>query len=150
MILGNINDTKQIDVLSKDENLKIAFDYIMSQKYINDNNEKILIKNDEIFAFKNVLNTTLFNNVFELHHRYIDMFFCIKGQEDVYITKASNISLTEEYNSNNDIVHGTSNSYHKITLYEGDYILLFPDDAHSPGKGNNNQVEKLVIKVKTQ
>lgn len=147
MIFGNINDAKQYNVLSTYENMKIALDYLEEGHFMNEVNNKTSLKGDLVFAFKNIVNTKEFENYFEVHHRYADIFYCVKGYEDVYFTSAEQLHPLEDFIVENDIVHGTVDTYQKITLHEGDYIILFPEDAHAPGRGNGELLEKIVVKV---
>ena len=147
MIFGNINDAKQYNVLSTYENMKIALDYLKEGHFMDEVNTKTPINGDLVFAFKNIVNTKGFENYFEVHHKYADVFYCVKGYEDVYFTSAEQLHPLEDFIVENDIVHGTVDTYQKITLHEGDYIILFPEDAHAPGRGNGELLEKIVVKV---
>lgn len=147
MIFGNINDIKQYNTLSNNDNFKIALDYIKSNNFMDEVNMKLNLKDDEVFAFKNKVNTKPFENYFEVHHKYADIFYVVEGQEDVYFSNANQLHPVEEFIVENDIVHGSVDTYQKVTLKKGDYMILFPDDAHAPGRGNGEQLEKLVIKV---
>ena len=130
MIFGNINDLTQYNLLSKNENMKIALDYIKANNFMKE------------------INTKPFENYFEVHHKYADIFYVIKGQEDVYFTSSKELNTLEDYIEKDDIVHGNVNTYQKISLKKGDYIIVFPEDAHAPGRGNGETLEKLVVKVK--
>lgn len=148
MIFGNINDAKQYNVLNTYENMKIALDYLKEGHFMDEVNTKTPINGDLVFAFKNIVNTKGFENYFEVHHKYADVFYCVKGQEDVYFTSAKKLHPLEDFIEEIDIVHGTVDTYQKITLQVGDYIILFPEDAHAPGRGNGELLEKIVVKVK--
>lgn len=148
MIFGNINDAKQYNVLSAYENMKIALDYLKEGHFMDEVNTKTPINGDLVFAFKNIVNTKGFENYFEVHHKYADVFYCVKGQEDVYFTSVKQLHPLEDFIEEIDIVHGTVDTYQKITLQVGDYIILFPEDAHAPGRGNGELLEKIVVKVK--
>ena len=145
MIFGNINDKTQYDLLCKDENFKIALNYIKADNF---KDEKVNIKDNDIYAFKNVINTKPFENYFEIHHKYADIFYIIDGQEDIYLTDAKQLKALEEYDEKSDVVHGTVETYQKISLKKGDYIVIFPEDAHCPSRGDGKPLEKLIIKVK--
>ena len=145
MIFGNINDKAQYDLLCKDENFKIALNYIKANNF---KDEKVNIKDNDIYAFKNVINTKPFENYFEIHHKYADIFYIIDGQEDIYLTDAKQLKALEKYDEKSDVVHGTVETYQKISLKKGDYIVIFPEDAHCPSRGDGKPLEKLIIKVK--
>ncbi len=145
MILGNINDNTQYDLLCKNENFKIALDYIKNNDF---KDEKVNIKGDDIYAFKSVINTKPFENYFEIHHKYTDIFYIINGQEDIYLSDAKQLKASGEFDVQKDVVHGTVETYQKISLKKGDYIVIFPEDAHAPGRGNGKLLEKLIVKVK--
>ena len=150
MIFGNINDLTQYNLLSKNENMKIALDYIKANNFMKEINTKVSIKDNEVYAFKNLVNTKPFENYFEVHHKYADIFYVINGQEDVYFTSSKELNTLEDYIEKDDIVHGNVDTYQKISLKKGDYIIVFPEDAHAPGRGNGEILEKLVVKVKVR
>ena len=147
MIYGNINNINQINKLSDNNNFKEIFDYLKN----NNLNLKIDNKyqlNENITYFINKLNTKPFDNIFEAHKDKIDFFYILKGSVDVYVSNIKNLEITQEYDSNKDIMFGKTDECLKITLNKGDYIILFPEDGHSPGKGNNNYFEQIVFKIK--
>ena len=145
MIVGNINDKTQYDLLCKNENFKIALDYIKANNF---KDEKVSIKNDDIYAFKSTINTKPFENNFEFHQKYADVFYIIDGHEDIYLTDAKQLKALKEFDIQKDVVHGTVQTYQKISLKKGDYIVIFPEEAHCPSRGDGKLLEKLVVKVK--
>lgn len=147
MIFGNINNENEYNFISKNEKLKTALDYIKQGNYPSIENEKLFL-NDDIFLFLKKANTKEYTNRYEAHKNYLDIFYLIKGTEDVYVSKTIDMNVSEEYNPEKDIMFGQVNYYQKITMHEGDYIIVFPEDAHAPIKGNGDPIEQLVIKVK--
>ena len=147
MIKGNINDLVQYQFLSTNEKLKAALNYIKEGKYIQEEGIKDTF-HPSCTAFINKLNTRSFNHTFEAHNKNIDIFYVIKGYEEVYVGSRKEATIKEEYIEEKDILFLESNIYQKTILQEGDYIILFPEDIHAPGIGDGSYLEKLVIKVK--
>lgn len=145
MIYGNIKDINQINYLSKNEDLKIALNSLNSNEVLEENRKYSLSNN--IYTFVNKINTKIFDCCFEAHKKHIDIFYVVKGKEDVYFAAADTLEPIDSYDCENDVIHGRVKYYTKITLYEGDYIVLFPEDCHAPGCGNGEYLEKKVIKL---
>jgi biofilm protein TabA len=83
----------------------------------------------------------------EAHRRYIDLQYIISGTERIGYTPIDRLTLGE-YNPDKDF-QGLSGGGDFITLSAGDFMILFPDDAHMPGMAVNNPVpvKKVVVKI---
>ena len=147
MIYGNINDLTQINKILDKNDFKDIIKYLKQKDFNLIEGERYYL-NDNINYFINKLNTKEFDNRFEAHKDKIDFFYILEGQVDIYISNIKDLNIIEEYDPNKDIMFGKSNKYNKITLYKNDYIILFPEDGHSPGKGNGNYFEQIVFKIK--
>ena len=88
---------------------------------------------------------------FEAHRKYIDIQFLVKGKEYVYITPTENSGkkIIKDYNPENDAELFDQDTCTRHMLYPGNFMVLFPNDAHKPSiKVNNNEkVRKVVVKV---
>lgn len=83
----------------------------------------------------------------EAHRRYIDLQYIISGTEQIGYTPIDRLTLGE-YNPDKDF-QALSGSGNFITLSAGDFMLLFPDDAHMPGMAVDDPipVKKVVVKI---
>ena len=87
--------------------------------------------------------------LFEAHRDYIDIQYVIEGEEQIGVTDYSNCSEAITYDKEKDIefLNGDGEYY---PLNAGEYMVLYPCDAHKPSISLNNQstVRKAVVKVK--
>jgi YhcH/YjgK/YiaL family protein len=83
----------------------------------------------------------------EAHRRYIDLQYIISGTERIGYAHVSRLTLGD-YNPEKDFLALTG-SGDFITLSAGDFMLLFPEDAHMPGMAVENPlpVKKVVVKI---
>ena len=86
---------------------------------------------------------------FEAHKKYIDIHYCISGSEGIGYNDVSRLTPTTEYDEDNDYYLLTG-GYQKVILHEGDFCIVFPEDAHIPMmKGvSDEKLLKAVAKVK--
>ena len=147
MIIGNIYDSIQIRILSENPKFKAAFDAIKTQIFENNTNDKVFYTDDS-FGFMNSLNTKPFSGRYEAHKKYLDLFYCVEGVEEVIVTSSTSGKIVEPYSEEKDIYFLEKTQDIKITLHEGDYIILFPEDAHAPAIGDGSHLKKLVLKIK--
>lgn len=84
---------------------------------------------------------------FEAHKKYIDVQYMVSGIENI------GWALTEKLT---EISFDEQKDYVKLTgkgdlfpLSEGNFFILFPDDAHQPGIliGESRPVKKIVLKI---
>ncbi len=68
---------------------------------------------------------------FEAHKDYIDIHYCIDGSEGIGYNDVSRLRATTEYNAADDY-YLLEGEYSKIVLREGDFCVVFPEDAHIP------------------
>lgn len=89
---------------------------------------------------------------FEAHKQYIDIQFMIDGCE---IISTENIDVMHKYKCIESFGDGdtelfeVNNECVDNVLNNGDFIILYPKDAHAPGicVGEKKTVKKAVIKV---
>ncbi len=87
---------------------------------------------------------------FEAHRRYADIQCILEGEEIIYVADASALELEEDFLEEKDIAFyrgsGIGTAHH---LKQGEYIVLYPGEAHKPGvrAGANSRVKKAVFKV---
>lgn len=86
---------------------------------------------------------------FETHKKNIDVHFIIQGSETIGITPVKNLNKTAEYNDEDDYQLFEGKVEEAIDLEEGDFLILFADEAHVTGgiKGNPEKLKKIVYKI---
>ncbi len=80
----------------------------------------------------------------ENHKKYIDLQYIVSGVEQIGI--AFEADIAEAYNEEKDIAFFNGDNF-LVTLREGDFAILFPQDLHMPKVGNGGAVKKVVIKI---
>ena len=82
----------------------------------------------------------------EAHKKYIDIQCVLKGRELFGVADLSTQTLYEDKFEEKDVAfyHGEVDL---LTLSDGDFVVVFPEDAHRPQQGDGSRVEKVVVKV---
>jgi len=83
----------------------------------------------------------------EAHRHYIDLQYIISGTERIGYAHLSRLTQGD-YNPEKDFL-ALSGVGDFVTLSAGDFMLLFPEDAHMPGMavGDPAPVKKVVVKI---
>lgn len=89
---------------------------------------------------------------FEAHKKYIDIQYVIKGKELVGVADYADFEPLIEYDENKDIeflTMKTTKAPEMVELREGQFLILYPDDAHMPSIAAKEPtfVKKAVVKV---
>lgn len=129
------------------ENLKIGLEWLKNADFKNINDGKYVI-NDDLYVNIQTYETKD-TALFEAHRKYIDIQYIISGEEKIGISDYNMCSTLEEYNKEKDIEFLSANSDNYEILRDGEFVILFPHDAHQPSLDNNKKrtVRKAVVKV---
>lgn len=88
----------------------------------------------------------------EAHRAYIDVMCMISGEETIYMKPAQRLRhVTQPYNAQKDaLLAEIDDDCSAIRLQAGDFIILFPEDAHAPGCRTEmpSHVKKIIGKVR--
>lgn len=150
MILANIKDAEKYCAINK--NFKVVFDFL---KTLTKDSKETLEADDYKVNFSGKYCDTADKNAdgtlkkFEAHKKYIDIHYCISGSEGIGYNDVSRLTPDTEYDEENDYLL-LSGEYQKVVLHEGDFCIVFPEDAHIPMmKGTvDGKLLKAVAKVK--
>ena len=71
-------------------------------------------------------------NGFEAHRKYIDIQFPIEGLETVKCCPIDFLEVSTVYNEENDYILFSDKDGSMLTIGNGYFIVLFPDDGHMP------------------
>jgi biofilm protein TabA len=90
--------------------------------------------------------------VFEGHRRYIDFQYVVRGEEALGWAPTERAAVARPYNDERDIWLGTvpSAEMTMVHLSAGQLAVLYPSDAHAPGRsptGVAAPVKKIVVKI---
>ncbi len=82
----------------------------------------------------------------EAHKKYIDIQCVLKGKELFGVADLGTQTIYEDKFEEKDVAfyHGDVDL---LTLTDGDFVIVFPEDAHRPQQGDGSHVEKVVVKV---
>ncbi len=87
---------------------------------------------------------------FESHHEHFDIQFIAQGREYFGVCPAEGLTLKEPHPERDTYFYEMPDSYGKVLLCPGDFIIVSPEEAHMAKcavKGPE-KIKKAVIKVK--
>ena len=148
MIIGNIKDAERY--FGVNPNFEKAFEYL---KTLAKNSEKGPFEFD---GFKG--NVLMFDNlgkssgdkevVLESHRQYLDIHYVIEGSEAIGYADIDTLEVSTEYNGDDDYLLLKGDIY-KVYLKEGDFCIVFPEDAHAPSMyAWDDSLKKAVVKIR--
>lgn len=89
--------------------------------------------------------------LFEAHRKYIDIQFIIAGHEKIGVGEYNKCKSNIPYSEEQDIEFlDAPAGFEYIEMNTGDFLILYPDDAHKPSISIGDKpthVRKLVVKV---
>ncbi len=103
---------------------------------------------DALFALVQAYNTKAPSEGFwEAHRRYIDLQFIVQGTERIGYAPLHRLRL-ESHDERRDL-SVLSGEGDLLTLTDGCFMLLWPEDAHMPGlqADQSGPVRKIVFKI---
>lgn len=87
----------------------------------------------------------------EAHRKYLDVMYMVEGEEIIYVKAAAQMQkITKEYDPDEDfLLAETDADVTPVLLKAGSFVMLFPQDAHTPGCQVNGpcNVKKIIGKV---
>ena len=110
------------------------------------------LKGNEIFAnFAQYETNPASGGKLEAHRAYIDVMCMIAGKEIIRVKNTKFLSqILSEYNAEGDyLLARLDDDCSSILLQEGDFCILFPEDAHAPALSAEtvSSVKKVIGKV---
>lgn len=110
------------------------------------------IDREEVFASVQSYDTKPHGDIpWECHREYIDIQFVYSGREKVGVAPVTGISGFD-YDQANDIAFTQDKTEGEwVPLEAGDFVVLFPEDAHRPRGYFDDApeaVQKIVVKVR--
>lgn len=70
---------------------------------------------------------------FESHRKYIDIQYVVTGHEHIDVEDADGLEVTEPFSANGDIAfYADTEKFSTADLADGDFVILFPGEAHRP------------------
>lgn len=109
------------------------------------------IDGDNLFVNVNSYRTASKDELYEQHHKYIDIQYIAAGKETIKAINLDGALLADPYKEERECAFykpGKGTAIFEMT--DGDALILFPDDPHCPGLvyGEETNVKKIIVKVK--
>lgn len=133
------------------ERVQKALDFMASYAAVNPQNEDIVLDGENVFVKVRPMNTKPVEDCsFEAHKKYADIHFAAKGSERIGYADVR-ILTEKSYDESKDAM-ALSGSGDLITLNEGYFMIVLPDDAHMPCVcvDKPSELIKLIAKIKLQ
>lgn len=146
MIADHIANAERYAVLGP--LFKQAFDFLRNQNLDALADGRHDLAGDSLFALVQGYGTKPQSEGFwEAHRRYIDLQFIVRGVERIGYAPLHRMTLDSHDESRDlSVLHGDGDF---LTLTEGCFMLLWPEDAHMPGlqADRSGLVRKIVFKI---
>mgnify|MGYP001111580865 CR=1 FL=1 len=146
MILAS--NSTALDYRGIHPNLDLALERITPEFLSSLGEERVELKGEEVYCTKFTYETIADSEAFfEAHRLYLDIHLMLSGSERVEI--ASPAAL-EQFDHQGDFYAYHGEGRHSLILSPGDFLVVFPDDAHKIKMqvGGLETVSKAVFKVK--
>lgn len=107
-------------------------------------------RHDLFVSFQDTTTEPAEGRCYEAHREYIDVQFVVSGEEIIRVANISRLTETDPYDPDRDIAFYEQTPGNDVHLHPGDFLILFPEDAHLPKipPGTPGKVQKVVVKVR--
>ena len=129
-----------------------AFELLKNEKLINTPDGRYQVDGENLYYIvQHYITKPLEEGKLEAHRKYIDVQFIAEGEELLGYYPLDNLKIATPYDQTKDVAfYNLPKKISTITLEEGMFCILFPNDAHLPSRQINDpsNVFKVVVKVK--
>ncbi len=113
---------------------------------------RVDVDGDNLFLLLNAYQTHATEDaLFEAHQKYIDVMYMVEGEEIIYVKPTEALSaVTQPYDSEKDVLLAKLDcDATPVRLVAGNFVVLFPQDAHAPACyiDTPRAVKKIIGKV---
>lgn len=143
MVSGNIKNCEKYYPLNK--HFKAVFEYL---KTVKKENGKYIISEENAWVNPPVVRNDC-SDIYETHRKFIDIHYILSGSQTFGCCNAKRLNITEKYDENIDceFLKGDGDL---IKMSEGDFIIVFPEDAHNVIVDFNNSCELVTVVAKVR
>lgn len=129
---------------------KRAFDYLKSHDLLALEPQTITIDGDEIYGSLMELEShPQDEQPLEAHDKHIDIQLLLAGNERIgWRPRSLCTDVTVPYDQEKDILFFGERPTSFVDLLPGDFVILYPEDAHAPMIGSGKEIKKIIVKVK--
>ena len=131
-------------------NLDLALEHITPDFLSRVGSERVELKGGDVYATRFTYETVPEEeSFFEAHRKYLDIHIMVDGSEGVEIAPPESLTEFDRVEANDFYAYRGPASY-KLTLSPGDFLVVFPNDAHRIKMQLNTPetVSKVVFKVR--
>ena len=132
--------------------IKKAFDFLKDCYESGVKPGRYVLDGDSLYAAVSEYETAAPESLkWEAHRKYLDIQCVLKGREKLGIAALDSMLDAEEYLEEKDCLFSqTVKDCSYINMEEGNFAILFPQDAHQPRciADEKSKVLKVVVKVK--
>lgn len=128
-----------------------AINYLQGLKVSHeDAGEKILVNDKFSYSVQSFNTKPVEQCRLESHRKYIDVQIIVEGEECMEIADISGLTIEEEYEEEKDVMFwNVPKRMARVTLSAGNYIVLYPENAHRGAVSikESSRVLKIVGKI---
>lgn len=88
----------------------------------------------------------------EAHRKYLDIMYMVAGEEMIYVKPTGRLKeITRPYAAqSDDLLAKVDSDLTAVRLQQGQFVVLFPQDAHCPAcqVDGVERVKKIIVKLK--
>lgn len=131
-------------------NLDLALDHITPEFLASVGPERVELKDGDVYATRFTYQTIpAEESFFEAHKKFLDIHIMVQGSEGVEIAPPESLEEFDRTESN-DFYAYRGLGHYKLALSPGDFLVVFPGDAHRIKMRVNDPetVSKVVFKVR--
>lgn len=147
MIIGEIDHLAQISI--GNELLSEALKWVAEHDKDNFEKGTTFIRDDKRIKVNAEIVAMLpqGKQMLEAHRQFIDIHVPISSEETIGWSSLKHLrNITQEYDSEKDIEFYGDEPQSFLTVYPGQCVIFFPEDAHAPNIGVGRH-KKLCIKI---
>ena len=131
-------------------NLDLALEHITPEFLAGVGPQRVELKGGDVYATRFIYKTVPAEDTFfEAHKKYLDIHIMVQGSEGVEIAPPDTLTEFDRTEANDFYAYRGEGDY-KLTLSPGDFLVVFPNDAHriKMQAAGPQEVTKVVFKVK--
>ncbi len=133
-------------------NLDLALEHITEAYLSSVGYDRVELRGSDVYATRFTYETVPpEESFFEAHKKYLDIHIMTEGSEGVEIAPPESLTEFDRVEANDFYAYRGEGDY-KLTLSPGDFLVVFPGDAHriKMQTGGPETVTKVVFKIRIQ
>ncbi|MBR1838707.1 MAG: YhcH/YjgK/YiaL family protein [Bacteroidaceae bacterium] len=149
MILAKLSDSARYESIHPA--LSALFEYVKTHHLLTAPTGRLSLDDENLFI--NVVDATLMTKdaqKLEVHRAYIDVHIPLSGSEIIGVRHIDTLDEPDSpFDESNDCAVYTAPATNYVVVEPGDFLLVFPEDAHAPVIGSG-KLRKLIAKVRIE